>query len=479
MQRLAGSDAGFLFIESESQTSTCVDLAVLAAPADGEAPLTLDGLRRHLAERLPLVPSLRWRLERIPFGVNHPVWIEDPDFDLDYHVRHATIAEPGTAADLDASVAAVLPELLDLRHPGWQVVLVDGLADGRQALVFKFHHALADGAALISILDGLLGDDPAPPPPTVAVPVPAPPRRSALFFAGLAANLRAWLALPVMLWRTIMRFRAVEQRRKASPIPTPKPMNDAPASVLNPGPTPDRVYGRTRLPLAEVQQVKRAAGTTLSDVLLAIVAGALRNDLLARADLPDKPLVVNVPVADDDPGAGPRQWGNKFANYFSFLATDVADPAERLAAVAARNAEAKLQLEIQGPRTLSAWLDRIPPAIAEPAARGLQRRTARLRDQPDFNVLVSNVRIPNPVWHVGGQAVEEMYMSGPVADESGLNVTIVGYGDQLHVSLATNPLAVDDPEALAQRLHDELATLLVATAAPASTPEGRGAPALG
>ncbi|QXC59430.1 WSD1 family O-acyltransferase [Aquihabitans sp. G128] len=269
-------------------------------------------------------------------------------------------------------------------------------------------------------------------------------------------------------------------------------MNDAPASSLNPGPTDDRSYGRTRLPLADVQRIRKAAGTTLSDVLLAVVAGALRAHLLARGELPDKALVVNVPVADEDPGtpdpdAGPRQWGNRFANYFSFLATDVEGPAERLAAVAARNAEAKLQLEIQGTRTLSSWLDRIPPAVAEPAARGLKRRTERLRDRPDFNVLVSNVRVPNPTWRVGSQRVEEMYMSGPVADESGLNVTLVGYGDQLHVSLATNPLALERPAELAALLHAEVQALLAAVTSPASSTtsraqpsdEDRGAPALG
>ncbi|MCU1498239.1 MAG: wax ester/triacylglycerol synthase family O-acyltransferase, partial [Acidimicrobiales bacterium] len=448
MRRLAGSDAGFLFIESESQTSTCVDLAVLAPASDGRGPLTLAELRDHVAVRLDQVPSFRWRLEEVPLGVNHPLWVEDADFDLGYHLRHATVAAPGGPAELDALVAEQLPGLLDRRHPLWQIVLVDGLADGRQALIYRFHHAMADGAALITTLDRLMADlpgadDAAPAPPRPAAELP---RRSVIFLTSLLANLRAWLALPGMLLETLRRFRAVDVHRGTATVDAPRTMNGAPACVLNRSESADRVFGRTRLPLADAQAVKRAAGTTLSDVVLAAIAGALRAYLLPRGELPEGPLVVNVPVANDQPGAPPRQWSNVFANYFAFLATDVADPAARLAAVAAANAEAKAQLEIQGRHTLPAWLDRIPPCVAQPASRAMNRRARRHATEPDFNLLVSNVRVPNPSWHLGTRQVEQMFMSGPVADGAGLNITVVGYGDVLHVSVVANPASLDRPD---------------------------------
>ena len=152
MRRLAGSDAGFLFVESPTQSSTCVDIAELGLATDGRGALTLPELRRHLAERLHLVPHLRWRIETIPLQIAHPVWVRDADFDLDYHLRELTVDEPGNPADLDRLMAEHATAPLDRRHPLWQIVLVHGLAGGRQALVFRFHHSVADGAGLITTI---------------------------------------------------------------------------------------------------------------------------------------------------------------------------------------------------------------------------------------------------------------------------------------------------------------------------------------
>ena len=459
MERLVGSDAGFLFIESRTQTSTCVDVALLGAGTEG--PLTVDELKRHLSARLHLVPSLRWRLEQVPFGLHHPVWIEDPDFDLDLHVRRFTVPPGDPSEQLDQFVVSQLPILLDRRHPLWRVTLVDGLADDSQALVFCFHHAMADGAALITTLDVVFNDVPAGPVPTW---VPEKPRPVRLFVRSLFEQLRAWVRLPVMLVRTLRRFRAVEKRRAEASVAAPPAMNGAPGSAFNCPPDEARTYARARLALSDIKSVRLAAGTTTSDVVTAVVAGALRSYLLEHAELPERPLVVNVPVGNDAPGAPPRQHGNRFANYFAYLPTDMADPLERLAQVAANNAEAKEQLEIQGRETLSDWLDHIPPAIAGPAARRLGERTLANPDAPDFNVLVSNVRIPSSTWHLGTRPVEQMFMSGPAADGSGLNITSVGYGPHVHLSVVANPAAVGWPYDLEERMAAELVALVAATA---------------
>lgn len=465
MKRLAGSDAGFLFIESPTQTSTCVDLAVLGPPADGRGPLTTDELRRHVADRLHVMPALRWRLTPIPGGIGHPVWVDDPDFDLDYHLRHARLPAPGGAAELDAFIAETLPGLLDRRHPLWQVVLVDGLHDGRQALVFRFHHSLADGAGLIATVGRLFDEGGQPPPPAppgsgVDRIVPPVPRASRLFLSTLLLQLRAWLAVPRLLVDTMRRFRAVEERRATAPVPVPRSMVDAPPCSLNHCDDARRTFARAHLPMADLRQVRSAAGTTLSDVVLAVVAGALRTHLLARQGLPERPLVVNVPVGNDPAGAPPRQTGNVFANYFSNLATDVADPRERLQAIAASNTEAKAQLEILGKGTLPSWLDRIPPFVAGPAARAIPARRRAKAADPDFNVLVSNVRADVSTWQLGTRPVEQYCMSGPVADGAGLNITVTGTGDHVTMALVAHPDAVERPAELATLLEDALRELV-------------------
>ncbi len=475
--RLAGSDAGFLYIESPTNTSTCVDLTVLGPATDGRPPLTVHELRDHLAGRLPRVPSLRRRLAPVPGGLDTPRWVDDPDFDLGYHVRHATLAQPGGDDELRHFVATQLPGLIDQRHPLWQVVLVDGLADGRQALVWRWHHTLADGAGLVTTLSRLLG----PPRPTTE-PDRSPrgtehdgdvgrlPRPSQLVKGALGHQARAWRDVPSLLAETLRRFKAVDERRATAAVAVPRSMGDAPRTVLNNSADNRRAFGLVEVGLTRLQDVRKAAGTTLSDVVLAVVAGALRDHLLAHDALPDGPLVVNVPVANDAPGAPPRITGNVFANYFSFLATDEADPIARLHGVAEANREAKEQLEIQGRHTLPAWLDRIPPVVASRASAWMAGRQRTGTAQPDFNVLVSNVRVTEANWSLGTRPVERFAMSGPVADGAGLNITVTGYGPTVHFALVVNPAAVADPQELAERIDASLTDLEEALTAPTDGP---------
>jgi WS/DGAT/MGAT family acyltransferase len=414
-----------------------------------------------VAARLHEVPSFRWRLAEVPFGLHHPVWIEDPDFDLGYHIRETTLPAPGGTAEVEALVADLLPELFDLRHPLWQVMLVHGLAGDRQALILRFHHSIADGAALITTLDALfspVSPDASPPPEPEE-----PPRPRALVGQALKEQAHNWAEAPRLLRTTLARFKSVEQRREDAPVVVPRAMGDAPGSILNDSWDDRRTYARLVLPTATLQRVKSRAGCTLNDVVLAVVAGGLRTYLGARDALPEAPLVANVPVANDPPGSPPRQHGNLFANFFTSLATDVADPAERLAAIAAGTVEAKHQLDLQGRDTLPAWLDRLPPAIARPAAKTLAKRKHGRTEVADFNVLVSNVRVTATHWAVEGAPVDRIFMSGPVADGAGLNVTITGFGSDLHIALVANPASVDDPHELADAMVAALDELEVAT----------------
>lgn len=462
MERLAGGDSGFLLIETPTQTSVCVDLAILA-PATADAPaLTLDALRTHVAEHLHLLPSWRWRLEQVPLRLHHAVWVEDPDFDLDYHLRERTLPAPGGEAEVDALLAEIEPQLLDLRHPLWQIVLVHGLAGDRQALVFRFHHTIADGAALLHTLDLLFH----PVPPDRPAPVderwqPTLPKRSTLLRDALREQARNWAEVPRMIRQTKQRFEKVEARKADAEVPpVPKSIGDAPWCTLNQSGPPVRTYARTLIPLDELQAVRHARGCTMNDVALALMGGALRAHLLERGELPEASLVVNCPVSGDPPGAPPRQWGNRFANFFAVLGTDVADPCERIDVIAASTAEAKAQLQILGHDTLTKWLDRLPPLVGRRLARRMVDRNAADRTKADYNVLISNVRITSEGWEIGGRALERLFLSGPIGDEAGLNITVVGYQGLLHVTVVAHPNAVPDAGRLidhVQASREELA----------------------
>lgn len=463
MRRLAGSDAGFLFIETPNQTSVCVDLAELAPSTAGTPPLTLARLRSQVAERLPLLPSWRWRLEDVPLGINHPVFIEDPDFDLDYHLREHTLPAPGGQRQVEAFVAEVLPQLLDLRHPLWRVTLVHGLAEGRQALLFQFHHALADGAAILFTLDQLLG--PAPDPLPAGEPPPGEcPRQARLLRHALSDQARSWRPVPSMIRETKARFAAVEARRAAGHPSVPKAMGDAPDSIFNRKGPPQRTTARTTFALADLERIRPASGASLNDVALAIVGGGLRRYLLRRGEPPEGSLVANCPVSGDPPGTPPRQWGNRFANILTYLGTDVAEPCLRLERVTAGAAEAKAQLQAQGHFTIADWLDRIPPLVGRPAARRLIDSKVAHPERSDYNVLVSNVRVQADNLAIDGWRLDHLYLSGPTADDAGLNVTVVGFRGTLHLTVVANPVCVPDAAELVEDLRSAYEELAACTA---------------
>ncbi len=467
VERLGGSDSGFLFIETHEQTSVCVDLLELTPEAPDAPLLTREDVCARVRDRIHLLPSWRWRLEHVPLRIHHPVWVEDPDFVVEDHIRHRVLPAPGGPGELDALMAEVEPQRLDLRHPLWQIILVDGLGGPertRQAVILRIHHTLADGAAILHTFDLLFGDAAGQLPRPEASEVPPLPKRRTLLRQAASEQARNWSELPRMLKETRAIFAKVEARKAEAVAVVPLPMGDAPGTILNqPGPA-TRTYARTKMPISELQRVRQTTGATLNDVALAMVAGSLRAYLLARDALPDKGLVANVPVSGDPPGTPPRQWGNRFANFFALLHTDVDDPRERLTAISASTAEAKFQLQLQGHDTLTEWLDRMPPLIGRPAARAMVNKSARNPDKADFNALVSNVRITARDWRIGGQRISHVYLSGPIGDDTGLNITVVGYDDDLHVTVVGNPVTMERPDEVVDGMHAALEELIACTA---------------
>jgi WS/DGAT/MGAT family acyltransferase len=283
VERLGGSDSGFLFIETHEQTSVCVDLLELAPESDDAPLLTRDDIAARVRDRIHLLPSWRWRLQHVPLRIHHPVWIEDADFVVEDHIRHRVLPAPGGPAELNALMAELEPLLLDLRHPLWQIVLVDGLGgpgSTRQALVLRIHHTLADGAAILHTFDLLFGDSAGELPRTEAVPAPEHLTKRALLRRSAREQVRNWRELPRMLKDTKAIFEKVEERRNEATAVVPRPMGDAPNTIFNqPGPA-TRTYARTKVPIADLQRVRKTTGATLNDVALGMVAGSLRAYLL-------------------------------------------------------------------------------------------------------------------------------------------------------------------------------------------------------
>lgn len=486
MRRLSGQDSGFLSLELAEQPMQTLILALLAPGPSG--PLTTEDLAAHIAGRLDVLPAFRRRIVGVPWGVSHPIAVEDRGFDLAAHVHHAVLPAPGGDAELDRFCAGLVAERLDRGRALWRATLVDGLAGGRQALALEIHHALMDGFATLTSLERLFGEA-GPLDPGSAGRGPWRPDRVPGGLRRLVAG--AWYQagslarFPKLVSLTNRRLAAAKELRTSSGLAVPQAGVDVPVSSINQGFTPERRLARASLPLADVKLVKAAGGVTVNDVALAVVAGALRAYLLKRGALPESPLVASVPVGMEGPAAAPRAEGNRFSRIVTSLATDVADPWERLQRISAVTKVAKECLDVTGPELLCEWLEHAPPILAVPGVRRGQeaRRNANGKRSPklDVNVVISNVRGPASRWHLGGAEIEEMYLAGPPNSGAGATFVLWDYAGTLLFAILAFADSIDDPTELATGLATSLAELVASTPPPGPAapgpPSGRTSPA--
>jgi diacylglycerol O-acyltransferase len=386
-------------------------------------------------------------------GLGHPVWVEDPDFDLRRHITSRRAAEPGGDRELAAVVADVAGRPLPRDRPLWEIVVVDGLADHRLAVVAKVHHAVADGAATVALLQSAL--DP-PRPGGRVVPRDAPhavPAPEAWPHADHATRLRQ---LPRLATRSVRGLRESEAKRRASPVTPPLPF-DTPKTPFNVSLTPERTYAMTTLALDDLKAIRRSRGVTLNDVYLAVCAGAVRTYLLERGALPARPLVASVPVSTD--ASVTRLGGNHVDNLYVSIGTDIADPLERLHRIHDVATAAKDVRSVLGNDLLEKRADVVPPQLYALAVRTWARTHLANHLRPPVNLVLSNVAGPRQRLHVGQTVLEAIYSVGPILEGIGLNITAWSYADALHVSVLGCPTSVPDPWLIADALHDSLAEI--------------------
>ncbi len=453
MHRLSGEDAGFLYMDLPGQPMNTMAVGVLA-PTDGP-PVTLGDLRSHLESRLPQLPSFRWRVVAVPFRLHHPVAVDDPDFDLDFHLRTERVAAPGGPDQVNDLFAGIAERPLDRRHPLWQATLVDGLEGGRQAVILKYQHCLADGVAAFTTFSRVFSDAPRDPIPGVGPFAPEPlPGRARLVAGALADHARAAARLPRLVATTKARTDAVKAHRALATVSVPDFSGEAPWCVLNDAFTPGRAYARAALPLAGLKHIKDAAGVTLNDTVLAVMAGACRRYLQEHGGIPDRPLLTSVPASDEPADAPVRQAGNRFWSFTTSLATDVDDPWERLQVISAVTREAKEQLTTLGIDLMPAWLDAVPPLVAQPGAKALVNRLKSTTDLVDANILISNIKGPDQPWELFGRRVEDLYVDGPPSNGVGCNVMLWSYGDRMLFGVLSFADALRDPALLSRAIAD-------------------------
>jgi diacylglycerol O-acyltransferase / wax synthase len=466
LQRLSGLDASFLYLETSTQPlHVCSVLELDTATIPGG--YSFERLRAELAVRITAIPTFRERLANSFLNLDHPVWVEDEEFDVDRHLHRIGLPAPGGRVEL-AEICGHLAALpLDRRHPLWEMWAIEGLdgtdarKGGRMAVMTKVHHAAVDGVTGANLMSQLCSVEPdAPAPDPVEASGDVNPLRIALGGLGRFASRPINLATSVLPATVSTVFdtvrRAAGGRAMANPFA-------APQTPFNGTITAHRNVAFAQLDLEDIKTVKNHFGVKVNDVVMALVSGVLRKFLLDRGELPESSLVAMVPVSVHDRSDRPGR--NQVSGMFSTLQTGIEDPAERLTAIAAANDVAKEHSSAIGATLLQDWSQFAGPAVFGVAMR-VYARSRLTESRPVHNLVVSNVPGPQiPLYFLGAE-VQGMYPLGPIFHGAALNITVMSLNGRLNVGLISCPELIPDLWDMADGFADGMGELLEAAASP-------------
>jgi WS/DGAT/MGAT family acyltransferase len=397
---------------------------------DSEPALTRAMVTERIAERIHLVPRLRQRLEEPPLGIANPVWVDDTSFDLDWHVRQASLPDPGGDAELGWLVGREFSHRLDRARPLWEATLIEGLQGGRTGLLMKVHHALVDGMAAIGMAALVL--DPGVEPLEIPPPEQEWSPRKYDMRRHVARLARRPLArAPRLMMEGMLRALDPDPRRAASDmrratevaLELARARPQAPMTPLNRPISPNRRYATVHADLALIKRAGKEAGGTVNDAILAVVAGMLSRYLAAAGDAaaerPRPPVAlvpVNVRTAQE---AG--ELGNRISTVFVDLPVDEPDPGQRIRAVHAQTSELKESAAVRAGALMVGASGWAPPLVSGMLARAMGSVRA-------FNLVVSNVPGPQQPFYLKGVRAREIYPIVPLNPANqGLTIGILSY----------------------------------------------------
>ncbi|MFN8037470.1 MAG: TIGR03084 family metal-binding protein [Acidimicrobiia bacterium] len=470
MNRLPPLDGMFLMGEQRAWPMHVGALMVF----DGDA-LDAARYRAFVESRLPYLPALRRRTVPVPFALDRPVWEDDAAVDLDHHVRARRVRAPGDARAVARTVASLLAKPLDHRRPLWEAWFLDGMPDDEVAVLFKVHHAAAGGFTGMRVLEHLcdLEPDPDLPPPRTVRGTPAPSRLRLAGEGLVSVGTLPWRI--VRLAPTLTRSALGLARFRLSPDWASATLPfQAPRTSLNGSVTPERSAAYCSVPLAEVKAVKNAFDVTVNDVVLAMLASALRGYLSAHGEHPTKPLVAQLPVATHAGTGIKTVAGNHMMLMGAAMATDLADPVERLRTIHRATDSGKDLEAALGDELLTQLFGVMPLFVVRVATRLYTDLHLAELMPPVFSLIVSDVPGPPVPLYSAGARIRRLYPFGPLFEGSGLNVTVASYVDAVDFGFLACPARVDDVESIARGTEEALAELVArlpkAVVAPAPRP---------
>ncbi|MCB1000095.1 MAG: wax ester/triacylglycerol synthase family O-acyltransferase [Acidimicrobiales bacterium] len=491
MKQLSGIDVSFLNMETASVFGHVSSLN-LYDPTGVPGGAGLEATKQIILERIDQLAPFRRRLVEVPLGLDLPYWIEDPEFDIDFHVRHHAVPPPGTPEQLAEVVSRIVARPLDRNRPLWELYVIEGVDGGRLiAQLTKVHHATIDGAAGAQMLAAILDTDPDFRP--VGSPAPWTPDKVPTDDEMLRITMLEYLKRPEKFVRLSVRstrelaaatrsggLRALADLI-AQPMPGPVgqlmrqrlraqsghdvdrapalPPTQAPRTPWNQAITPHRRFAYTSVSLDDAKAVRRAFGCTFNDVVMALCSGTLRRYLDKHDCLPEESLIAMVPVSVRT-GAEGDTYQNRVSALLADLATNEPDPERRLRRVQQSMNAAKTNFAAVPAETLQDFTQFAPPAVAARAMRMYSRLRIADRMNPPFNLIISNVPGPNAPLYSAGARLEHFYPVSAIADGQGLNMTVQSYNGNLDFGFIGCRELVPDLWTMTDLLHESMQELL-------------------
>lgn len=455
MQQLTGMDASFLYLETPNQPMHIGALAVYDPSTAPGAFVRYKDILGTIESRLHLARTFRERVVRVPLDLDHPYWVRDADFDLEFHVRHIALPKPGDWRQLCIQTARLHARPLDTTKPLWEFYVIEGLDQvnglppGSFALVSKIHHAAIDGVSGAEITGAIHDLEPEAnvPPPAQPWSADRDPLAAELMIRAWANNLRQPFHFARFMANTVPAIGRVAAgwRNESFKLPA-----TVPRTRFNRTISPHRVVDGRSFPLAKIRRIKSAVtGATVNDAVLSIVGGALRRYLLSKNELPVESLVAMAPIsvrAKDQSGA----MGNQVAAMAAQLRSDIGDPIARLQAVHEGTVQSKALTEAVGARLMTDYSQFIPASMAGLAARLYTRAGLANRMRPIFNCVVTNIPGPQQSLYMGGARLITQYGLGPIVDGMALIHPVFSYCGEITISFTSCREIMPDPNFYAE-----------------------------
>ncbi len=457
IEQISAQDATFLYADSPTSPMHIGSLTIV------EGSLNFKDFKAIVASKLHLMPKFRKRLLNVPFNLDYPYWVDDPNFDIDLHLDRIKLPDPANWKTLREVTASIFSDSLDLRRPLWSISFIEGLDEIKQipkgsvAIVTKIHHVMIDGASGVGLM-GMLFDREKEDRRT-SIPAPKPyepdplPDELSLLLKSSTKFIKDPLKAPVTIGETALAMiKSRANKKLKGKKPFAKRSLSVPRTIFNKNVSPRRTWGTAILSFDRINTLRQIMGVTINDLILAICAGALRRYLIGREKLPSQSLVANVPISIRVPGE--QKMENKISNMLIPIATHIGDPMKRLSYIQEQTEIGKSKHKAVGAKSLMQMAESVPFGLANLAAGLYSKYDIKELVRPPFNVTITNVPGPKGLLYLRGHKIVSTFGLTPVLDGFGLIIAAFSYNGQVTITTTSDAHTMPDADKFSRYVRE-------------------------